>query len=252
MNDILTYIIGEEYEDYIKYKDLFKILNEILDTILYLCNNVSNDRLKQYIINTIEYEEYYEDLGEGNLIIDDNAIFEKITNGKEYKKMLNYIDNNLININKIYNEFYVKYKNIDNYNDDKYKDPKYDLVKQKIYISEKLEIIVNGLDILKIEDSKEVEIKFNIILISKDSFIDYKFFKNFFKNLHIIDNSTPGYDKDSNIFIEKLLNIYNLIFKDVLKKFNDYNIKIDKLILDINNLVDELKEKELKEKELIE
>ena len=75
---------------------------------------------------------------------------------------------------------------------------------------------------------------------------------NFFKNLHIIDNSTPGYDKDSNIFIEKLLNIYNLIFKDVLKKFNDYNIKIDKLILDINNLVDELKEKELKEKELKE
>ena len=68
---------------------------------------------------------------------------EKITNGKEYKKMLNYIDNNLININKIYNEFYVKYKNIDNYNDDKYKDPKYDLVKQKIYISEKIEIIVN-------------------------------------------------------------------------------------------------------------
>ena len=183
MNDILTYIIGEEYEDYIKYKDLFKILNEILDTILYLCNNVSNDRLKQYIINTIEYEEYYEDLGEGNLIIDDNAIFEKITNGKEYKKMLNYIDNNLININKIYNEFYVKYKNIDNYNDDKYKDPKYDLVKQKIYISEKLEIIVNGLDILKIEDSKEVEIKFNIILISKDSFIDYKFI---FKVCYII------------------------------------------------------------------
>jgi hypothetical protein len=244
MNDIIIYFIGVEYEDYIIYKDLFKILNEILDTILYLCDNVLNDRIKQYIINTIEYEEYYQDLGEGFSIIDDNDIFEKITNGKEYNKMLEYINSNLSNINKKYEDFDIKYKDIAIYNDDKYKDPKYDLSKQKLYISEKLENIISKLEILKMEKSEE-DVKFNIILINKDSFLDYKFFKQFFKNLHIIENSTIGYDKDLIKFKEKLLNIYDKIFKDISKKCKDYNLKIDKLITDTNKLVEELKTKEL-------
>lgn len=66
MNDLLISFLGEEYKDYIEYKDLFKKLNEKLDVVLYLCDNVSNDRIKNYIINTIECGDYYdnyEDLG---------------------------------------------------------------------------------------------------------------------------------------------------------------------------------------------
>ena len=108
--------------------------------------------------------------------------------------MLEYIQSNLINIDKKNDEFIEEFKKFDA-SKDTYKDPKYDLEKQKLYIGEKLEIIVSKLETLKIEKSKD-NIKFNIILIDKDSFLDYKVFKRMFKNLHIIEKSPLGSDKD--------------------------------------------------------
>jgi len=245
MNDLLISFLGEEYKDYIEYKDLFKKLNEKLDVVLYLCDNVSNDRIKNYIINTIECGDYYdnyEDLGEGVSIIDDNDIFDKITTGEEYKKLLEYTADNLNNIYKKYNEFAEEYVNIEKYNDDTYKDPKYDLEKQKMYIGEKLEIIVSKLETLKIEKSKD-NIKFNIILIDKDSFLDYKVFKRIFKNLHIIEKSNRENDKDLIEFKGTLTNIYNQIFLDLSREFNEYNLEVKKFITIINGLVKVLKSK---------
>ena len=243
MNDLLISFLGVEYEDYIEYKNFFKKLNEKLDVILYLCNNVSNDRIKDYIINTIECGDYYdnyEDLGEGISIIDDNDIFDKITTGEEYENMLEYTADNLNNIYKIYSEFAEEYIKIENYNEDTYKDPKYDLEKQLIYISEKLENIVSKLETLKIEKSKD-DIKFNIILIDKDSFLDYRVFKRMFKNLHIVEKSNLGNDKDLVEFKENLTNIFNLIFVDLSSEFNEYNLEVKKLITIINGLVKVLK-----------
>ena len=245
MNDLLISFLGEEYKDYIEYKDLFKKLNEKLDVVLYLCDNVSNDRIKNYIINTIECGDYYdnyEDLGEGVSIIDDNDIFDKITTSEEYKKLLEYTADNLNNIYKKYNEFAEEYVNIEKYNDDTYKDPKYDLEKQKMYIGEKLEIIVSKLETLKIEKSKD-NIKFNIILIDKDSFLDYKVFKRIFKNLHIIEKSNRENDKDLIEFKGNLTNIYNQIFLDLSREFNEYNLEVKKFITIINGLVKVLKSK---------
>jgi hypothetical protein len=245
MNDLLISFLGVEYEDYIEYKDFFKKLNEKLDVILYLCNNVSNDRIKDYIINTIECGDYYdnyEDLGEGISVIDDNDIFDKITTGEEYENMLEYTADNLNNIYKIYSEFAEEYIKIEKYNEDTYKDPKYDLEKQKIYIGEKLENIVSKLETLKIEKSKD-DIKFNIILIDKDSFLDYRVFKRMFKNLHIVEKSNLGNDKDLLEFKGNLTNIYNLIFVDLSSEFNEYNLEVKKLITIINGLVKVLKSK---------
>jgi hypothetical protein len=245
MNELLISFLGVEYEDYIEYKDFFKKLNEKLDVILYLCSNVSNDRIKDYIINTIECGDYYdnyEDLGEGISVIDDNDIFDKITTGEEYENMLEYTADNLNNIYKIYSEFAEEYIKIEKYNEDTYKDPKYDLEKQKIYIGEKLENIVSKLETLKIEKSKD-DIKFNIILIDKDSFLDYRVFKRMFKNLHIVEKSNLGNDKDLLEFKGNLTNIYNLIFVDLSSEFNEYNLEVKKLITIINGLVKVLKSK---------
>jgi hypothetical protein len=66
MNELLISFLGVEYEDYIEYKDFFKKLNEKLDVVLYLCNNVSNDRIKDYIINTIECGDYYDNYSKRN------------------------------------------------------------------------------------------------------------------------------------------------------------------------------------------
>ena len=55
MNEFLNSVIGEEYKDYIEYKDLFKKLNEKLDVILYLCDNVSNNRIQNFIIKNPQY-----------------------------------------------------------------------------------------------------------------------------------------------------------------------------------------------------
>jgi hypothetical protein len=245
MNNILNSFLGVEYEDYIEYKDFFKKLNEKLDVILYLCSNVSNDRIKDYIINTIECGDYYdnyEDLGEGISIIDDNDIFDKITTGEEYENMLEYTADNLNNIYKIYSEFAEEYIKIEKYNEDTYKDPKYDLEKQLIYISEKLENIVSKLETLKIEKSKD-DIKFNIILIDKDSFLDYRVFKRMFKNLHIVEKSNLGNDKDLLEFKGNLTNIYNLIFIDLSSEFNEYNLEVKKLITTFNGLIKVLKSK---------
>jgi len=245
MNNILNSFLGVEYEDYIEYKELFKKLNEKLDVILYLCSNVSNDRIKDYIIITIECGDYYdnyEDLGEGISIIDDNDIFDKITTGEEYENMLEYTADNLNNIYKIYSEFAEEYIKIENYNEDTYKDPKYDLEKQLIYISEKLENIVSKLETLKIEKSKD-DIKFNIILIDKDSFLDYRVFKRMFKNLHIVEKSNLGNDKDLLEFKGNLTNIYNLIFIDLSSEFNEYNLEVKKLITTFNGLIKVLKSK---------
>ena len=133
-------------------------------------------------------------------------IFEKITKGDEYNKMLDYAHKNLENISKMYFEFAEEYMNIIKYNDEKYNNEKYDLDKQKLYISDKFENVVSKLETLKIVKSKD-DIKFNIILIDKESFIDYKAFKRLFKNLHIQEKSNIGNDKNLLEFKEKLTKI---------------------------------------------
>ena len=131
MNEFLNSVIGEEYKDYIEYKDLFKKLNEKLDVILYLCDNVSNNRIQNFIINKIESGDYYdyddEELGISN--IDENDIFKKIVSGEDYEKMLEYIQSNLKNIDKKNDEFIEEFKKFDA-SKDTYKDPKYDLENQ--------------------------------------------------------------------------------------------------------------------------
>jgi hypothetical protein len=238
MKDILISFLGDEYKEYIEYKGFFKKLNENLDVILYLCNNLSNDRIKNYIINSIENGDYYDnydDLGEGISVIDENDIFEKITKGDEYNKMLDYAHKNLENIYKMYSEFAEEYMNIIKYNNEKY-----DLDKQKLYISDKFENIVSKLETLKIVKSKD-DIKFNIILIDKESFIDYKAFKRLFKNLHIQEKSNIGNDKILLEFKEKLTKIYNLIFIDLIAKFKEYNLDVEQLITETKELVKLLK-----------
>ena len=233
MNEFLNSVIGEEYKDYIEYKDLFKKLNEKLDVILYLCDNVSNNRIQNFIINKIESGDYYdyddEELGISN--IDEDDIFKKIVSGKDYEKMLEYIQSNLKNIDKKNDEFIEEFKKFDA-SKDTYKDPKYDLENQMRYIKEKLDLIVTKLGETKIENSND-DIKFNIILINKDSFLDYKVFKKLFKNLHIIEKSTNGNEKDLIDFKEKLMNIYNLTYEDISGKLEKYNSKVDKFVKEL-------------------
>lgn len=233
MNEFLNSVIGEEYKDYIEYKDLFKKLNEKLDVILYLCDNVSNNRIQNFIINKIESGDYYdyddEELGISN--IDENDIFKKIVTGEDYEKMLEYIQSNLKNIDKKNDEFIEEFKKFDA-SKDTYKDPKYDLENQMRYIKEKLYLIVTKLGETKIENSNDA-IKFNIILINKDSFLDYKVFKKLFKNLHIIEKSTSGNEKDLIDFKEKLMNIYNLTYEDISGKLEKYNSKVDKFVKEL-------------------
>jgi len=235
MNKLLISVIGEEYKDYIEYKELFKKLNENLDVILYLCDNVSNNRIQNFIINKIESGDYYdyddEELGISN--IDENDIFKKIVTGKDYKKMLEYIQSNLTNINKKNDEFIEEFKKLGATNET-YKDPKYDLENQIRYIKEKLDLIVTKLGETKIENLKD-DIKFNIILINKESFLDYKVFKQFFKNLHIIEKSTSGNDKDLIDFKEKLMNIYNLTYEDISGKLEKYNSNVDIFVKELTN-----------------
>jgi hypothetical protein len=235
MNEFLNSVIGPDYTDYIEYKDKFKKLNEKLDVILYLCDNVSNNRIKNFIINKIESGDYYdyedEELGISN--IDENDIFEKIVSGEDYEKMLEYIEGNLKNIDKKNDEFIEEYRKFDA-NNETYKDPKYDLENQIKSIKDKLGIIVTKLGETKIENSKD-DIKFNIILINKDSFLDYKVFKKLFKNLHIIEKSKRGNDKDLIDFKEKLKNIYNLTYEDISGKLEKYNSKVDKFLEELTS-----------------
>ena len=81
------------------------------------------------------------------------------------------------------------------------------------------------------------------ILIDKDSFLDYKVFKRMFKNLHIIEKSNQGNDKDLIEFKGNLINIYNQIFLDLSSEFNEYNLEVKKFITIINGLVKVLKNK---------
>ena len=101
------------------------------------------------------------------------------------------------------------------------------------YIKEKIDLIVTKLGETKIENSND-DIKFNIILINKDSFLDYKVFKKLFKNLHIIEKSTSGNDKDLIDFKEKLKNIYNLTYEDISGKLDKYNSKVDIFVKELN------------------
>ena len=146
--------------------------------------------------------------------------------------MLEYIQSNLKNIDKKNDEFIEEFKKFDA-SKDTYKDPKYDLENQMRYIKEKIDLIVTKLGETKIENSND-DIKFNIILINKDSFLDYKVFKKLFKNLHIIEKSTSGNDKDLIDFKEKLKNIYNLTYEDISGKLDKYNSKVDIFVKELN------------------
>jgi hypothetical protein len=237
MDEILKSVIGPDYTDYMEYKELFKKLNEELDVVLYLCDNVSNKRITNFIINKIEFGDYYdyenEEFGEGISNIDETDIFKKIVSGEDYEKMLEYTQCNLKNIDKKYNEFLEELKKFDASNET-YKDPKYDLENQIKSIKDKINIIVTKLGETKIENSKD-DIQFNIILINKDSFLDYKVFKKLFKNLHIIEKSKRGNDKDLIDFKEKLKNIYNLTYEDISEKLENYNSKVDKFVKELTD-----------------
>ena len=64
-----------------------------------------------------------------------------------------------------------------------------------------------------------------------------------FKNLHIIEKSPLGSDKDLIEFKGNLTNIYNQIFLDLSREFNEYNLEVKKFITIINGLVKVLKSK---------
>ena len=223
MDEFLYSLVGEEYKETVDYKKEIKELNEILDIILYLCNNVNYERIKNLCINLIENNDYYNEpddvsnIDSQNIETDDIREYIK-DNEKDIKKQIENLQANLSTFNDTYNI-------------------RYDFEDQLKLINNKLENIKN---LLKSNDNEkdnneednDEDIKFNIILIDKNSFIysNYKSFKkNLFKNLHCIEELTPENELEFNTSLKKkyikesskILKVVKQFFKDVDEQLNN-------------------------------
>lgn len=225
MDKFLYSLVGEEYRETVDYKKEIKELNEILDIILYLCNNVNYERIKKLCINLIENNDYYNEPYDISNVNSQNI---------ETDDILKYIKDNQEDIIKQIEKLKEKYKIIEKY------EKQHDYDDQQKFIENKFENIKN-LDIFKSdgnedneedkeEDNKE-DIKFNIILIDKNSSIysNYKFFKKYlFKNLHCIEELIPENELEFNNDlkneyykeISKILKEVKKIFKKVSEQLN--------------------------------
>jgi len=231
MDTILLKFLNDEYKDKIEYNKKIKELNNILDKILYLCNNINYKRIKNLYINIIENYNYYNE--EDGFSKFENYIDTKETkyNDEEIEKNHQEINKQIKNFEKNNNEF----KKLEYYKKDNITDFQY----QNNYLINKLNNIISTLNILdekdendeKDEKDKKENINFNIYLINKNSFLNifigYHILKNgLLKNLHfikvndtIIGNEEENEEKNEILKINKKLNnIYITKFNERIKK----------------------------------
>ena len=209
MDKFLYSLVGEGYKKNLDYKKEIKELNEILDIILYLCNNVNYERIKKLCINLIENNDYYNEPYDISNVNSQNI---------ETDDILKYIKDNQEDIIKQIKKLQEKYKIFKTYED------QVDYDDQQKFIENKLENIQN-LDIFKSDgnEDNDEDIKFNIILIDKNSSIysNYLIFKKYlFKNLHCIEELTPENELEfNNNLKDKYYKELNKILKEVKKNF---------------------------------
>jgi hypothetical protein len=222
---LLGFLNDDDYRNKIEYNKKIKELNNILDKILYLCNNFSYKRIKYLYINIIEHYNYYDDDDRysnfDKYIKDPEKLIDtKETNDsdKAIKKTHKEINKQIENFKDKYNEFsmleYDKKDNIKNFQD------------QNNYLINKLDNIISTLNILDKDDDKD-DIYFNIQLINKKSILynilGYSILKNgLLKNVHINDDDLESIsekkEKENLKKINnKLINIYNKNFNFLLK-----------------------------------
>jgi len=244
MDNILYKIVDKKYHIRIEYNKLIKELNEILNIILYLCNNVNYERIKNLFINLIENNDYYDDITE--ICEFDKSEYITIINQK-INNINKYILNNNENIiTQITNL-------IDKYNElVKYKEENKDIISETDFQYQNENIInkINNIkSILTNSDNQEETdiINFNITLIDKNSYIfaAYPTFKLFlFKNLHCVEELTEEHKKGDYKDINKLLtDNYNLLSKDVLENIKKSNTMMIKYITDFLNRITKKDEK---------
>ena len=231
-------LLGDDYRDKIEYNKKIKELNKILDMILYLCNNVDYNRIKNLYINIIENYDYDEDDEYSNF---DN--FDQInTNAKDSEK---YIEENKLEIEKQIENFRTNYTIFKNYNkNDKitdYNDQNNNLINKLDNIISKLNII-DDIDDKDDKDDKD-DIIFNIRLINNKSFL-YDYYKQLksglLKNLHRIEDnesSTENEENEENKVLkeinEKLTHIYNTIF---IEKLQELKTNLEELKTNLEEL----------------
>ena len=213
MDKFLYSLVGEGYRKNLDYKKEIKELNEILDIILYLCNNVNYERIKKLCINLIENNDYYNEPYDISNVNSQNI---------ETDDILKYIKDNQEDIIKQIEKLKEKINIINKYEDQ----PDYD--DQQKFMENKLENIKN-LDIFKSDgnedndEDNDEDIKFNIILIDKNSSIysNYLIFKKYlFKNLHCIEELTPENEFEfNNNLKDEYYKELKKILKEVKKNF---------------------------------
>ena len=227
-------LLGDDYRFKISYKNEIKELNKILDMILYLCNNVDYNRIKNLYINIIENYDYNDD-EYSNF---DN--FDQInTNAKDSEK---YIEENKLEIEKQIENFRTNYTIFKNYNKNNkitdYNDQNNNLINKLDNIISKLNI----LDDIDDKDDKD-DIIFNIRLINNKSFL-YDYYKQLksglLKNLHRIEDnesSTENEENEENKVLkeinEKLTHIYNTIF---IEKLQELKTNLEELKTNLEEL----------------
>ena len=234
-------LLGDDYRFKISYKNEIKELNKILDMILYLCNNVDYNRIKNLYINIIENYDYNDD-EYSNF---DN--FDQInTNAKDSEK---YIEENKLEIEKQIENFRTNYTIFKNYNKNNkitdYNDQNNNLINKLDNIISKLDNIISKLNILDDIDDKDDkdDIIFNIRLINNKSFL-YDYYKQLksglLKNLHRIEDnesSTENEENEENKVLkeinEKLTHIYNTIF---IEKLQELKTNLEELKTNLEEL----------------
>lgn len=224
MDKFLYSLVGDEYKETVDYKREIKELNEIFDIILYLCNNVNYERIKKLCINLIENNDYYNEPYDISNVNSQNI---------ETDDILKYIKDNQEDIIKQIGNLQA---NLSTFKDIFYEQS--DFEDQLKLINNKLENIKN---LLKSNDNEkdnneednDEDIKFNIILIDKNSSIysNYKSFKKYlFKNLHCIEELTPENELDFNTSLKKkYIKESSKILKVVKQNFKDIDEQLNKL-----------------------
>jgi hypothetical protein len=207
MEAILKTFLGDDYNEYeskINYNNNIKELNNILDKILYFCNNVNYKRIKNLYINIIENYDYRKK--------DDFSNFDDdIQESDESDESNAYIKKNNDEIIKQYENFNTKYTTFKT-NEYHKKGNIKNVQEQNKYLISKLENIISKLNIhdekeegnVGDEETGDDDINFNIILINDKSSL-YSFYsylkKGLFKNLHCIEaneSTSENEDEDSS------------------------------------------------------
>ena len=229
--------------EYKAFADELTSLYYNYNELIYLCDNFDINRINNFLINIIEYNDFYIDDGDKGELSNgysDMSDFDKLSNiiiaTDDYNNMIDYMDYNLENLFIKHEKFI---ENINNFHG-KYlgyfEDTKPDIdVIEKIKIEYK--IVISNLEelqqrLLEIIDNDIVAdtvhgININVVLITNNSLlyktIDCWYIKRFLiKNLHIINKETYEITNSDLIeFKNKFYKIYSNVHKDFLNKLND-------------------------------